>query len=352
MDDILELDSIYENVYDYYINDYIIFEGILRRDFLEVNGILTEASTKNFLKNIWERILKAFKWLKDRIKELIDKIFKRNKEEDNSDSDDSKEETIREMVKKLNRHNDKDKLKDLKVSGFRARSKIDNDCLRDFIKDYDSYIFFIGPSLFVAEGTPRISKYKHIISDKKKEIDNILNKDISNDLKQFKQDLYNSFFKNNDIEYPFKNNKINFDYCFARYYPTYRDNKLTEFKKDIEKYEKEINNFLEKVNTGNAIPDDDLFASDEKNQQNYEKDVQYVQKGFADMLQALQISSRALIGAYSCQFKCEKMARKQYIKLLKTAINYLEGNNQSSSNESADIDYINALSEATIYELY
>ena len=34
----LELDSIYEEVLNYHINDYTIFEATLRRDFLEVNG--------------------------------------------------------------------------------------------------------------------------------------------------------------------------------------------------------------------------------------------------------------------------------------------------------------------------
>ena len=55
----MELDSIYEEVLNYHINDYIIFEASLRRDYYEVNGILTEDGNKNFLKTIWEKILEA-----------------------------------------------------------------------------------------------------------------------------------------------------------------------------------------------------------------------------------------------------------------------------------------------------
>ena len=36
----MELDSIYEEVLNYHINDYIIFEASLRRDYYEVNDKL------------------------------------------------------------------------------------------------------------------------------------------------------------------------------------------------------------------------------------------------------------------------------------------------------------------------
>ena len=76
MDDILELDSIYENLYEYYVNDYIIFEGILRRDYYEVSGILNENAVTNFFKTVWGKIKQAFIWLRDKIKEKIDTIMR------------------------------------------------------------------------------------------------------------------------------------------------------------------------------------------------------------------------------------------------------------------------------------
>ena len=59
----MELDSIYEEVLNYHINDYIIFEASLRRDYYEISGILNEDGNKNFLKTIWEKILKIFDFI-------------------------------------------------------------------------------------------------------------------------------------------------------------------------------------------------------------------------------------------------------------------------------------------------
>ena len=73
----MELDSIYEEVLNYHINDYIIFEASLRRDYYEVNGILNEDGNKNFLKTIWEKILDFIKKAKVRVVEFFKNI--RNK---------------------------------------------------------------------------------------------------------------------------------------------------------------------------------------------------------------------------------------------------------------------------------
>ena len=48
-----------------YINDYTIFEAVLRRDLLEANGVLTEEADGNFLSGLWEKIKGAFKKLID-----------------------------------------------------------------------------------------------------------------------------------------------------------------------------------------------------------------------------------------------------------------------------------------------
>ena len=81
-------------VVESYINDYTIFEAVLRRDFYELIREQEEEkkedteenkteekkegkSNKNFFVNIWENIVKAFKWLRDKISGLINNIVNR-----------------------------------------------------------------------------------------------------------------------------------------------------------------------------------------------------------------------------------------------------------------------------------
>ena len=71
----MELDSIYEEVLNYHINDYIIFEETLKRDYYEVSGILNEDGNKNFIQKIWAGIKKIFKIIADKLKELLNKFL-------------------------------------------------------------------------------------------------------------------------------------------------------------------------------------------------------------------------------------------------------------------------------------
>ena len=70
--DSLALESVYENEFNYYVNDYIIFEATLRRDFIECLGILTEDGDKNFLQKIWEKVKEVLKGFIDKLKRLIE----------------------------------------------------------------------------------------------------------------------------------------------------------------------------------------------------------------------------------------------------------------------------------------
>ena len=72
--DQLELDSIYEELVNYYINDYAIFETVLKRDFLEVTGVLTEGAVSDFAEMIWEGIKKIFKFIVDKLRVLVNKF--------------------------------------------------------------------------------------------------------------------------------------------------------------------------------------------------------------------------------------------------------------------------------------
>ena len=71
----MELDSVFDGLLESYMNDYYIFETVLRQDYYELSGILTEASIKNILVNIWEKIVQAFNWIKNKIEEIINKFL-------------------------------------------------------------------------------------------------------------------------------------------------------------------------------------------------------------------------------------------------------------------------------------
>lgn len=70
----VETDSIYEGLYEYYVNDYIVFENILKRDYLEITGVLTEADNRNFLQKFWDKIIQLIETMKQKISILIDKV--------------------------------------------------------------------------------------------------------------------------------------------------------------------------------------------------------------------------------------------------------------------------------------
>ena len=80
----MELDSVFDGLLESYMNDYYIFETVLRQDYYEVSGLLTEASIKNFLVSIWEKIVQAFNWIKNKINEIIDKYIKKKDEKESN----------------------------------------------------------------------------------------------------------------------------------------------------------------------------------------------------------------------------------------------------------------------------
>lgn len=70
----LELDSIYEGLVEYYVEDRIIFEGFLKRDFMEVTGVLTEAEDRNFLQKIWDKVIQIVTSIGRKISVILDTV--------------------------------------------------------------------------------------------------------------------------------------------------------------------------------------------------------------------------------------------------------------------------------------
>ena len=70
------MDSIYEELLDFYIDDYIIFENTLQRDYYELTNVFNEdANNRNFLQKIWDHILKLFKMIKEKIDKIINNFI-------------------------------------------------------------------------------------------------------------------------------------------------------------------------------------------------------------------------------------------------------------------------------------
>ena len=91
----VEADSIYEGLYEYYVNDYIVFENILKRDYLEIAGVLTEADNRNFLQRFWDKIIQLIETIKQKVSVLIDKVTIK-----------IDENKIKSLTKKLNKNKD------------------------------------------------------------------------------------------------------------------------------------------------------------------------------------------------------------------------------------------------------
>ena len=81
----LELDSIYEELVNYHINDYAIFEATLKRDFLEATGVLNEAQDEIFCEQVGESITNMIFNFKNSISKITDRFvnyitdYKKNK---------------------------------------------------------------------------------------------------------------------------------------------------------------------------------------------------------------------------------------------------------------------------------
>ena len=329
-----ELDSIYENMYEYYINDYIIFEGILRKDYLECIGILNENTVTNFFKSIWEKILKILKTVKEKI------FGKKNK--DNDTSTDNKDETVTikgnklsvaELLKKYENFssNDKDKLKNLKVSGHRALPDNEISIFKKVTGIIDYYTDSIE-KLFPPES------FVNNIDQNLKICEEINNIDIREKKKEIKQLIYNSKFSSNDIEYPFRTvpDMRTFlyitDQCIKE-----GENLLKEYREYLPRFIQSTEAYIRKITNMRDNVDSDT----------YKKQIFACTK----LLKTLNIISNILIYSYETLNNYNNKVRKQYIKLLVTAINHIEKTQYNVDESYISDEYNDILSEATLYEL-
>ena len=325
----MELDSIYEEVLNYHINDYIIFEASLRRDYYEVNGILNEDGNKNFLKTIWEKILDFIKKAKVKVVEFFKNI--RNKLFYNK-------ERTKKIWGKYIEYYDDDKadelLKDFTINNFKPFNSI------NYILDFDK--------LFTSDPIHRMyghnDTYKYT-DDDIKELENLVN-----NTKEIREKIHDKIWiKDKKITQPFKEDpklkkSIHYivfegiegveDYCIKR---------EKEYKEDLKEREKEVKERLKKYEDKNSKlnPDDYLYSTYDKIIKEYQNDLKAL-----PLLETLLFKEITIIIS---EFKDLFVAS---IKLYIAGGKYLQKKLKSSKNESyIDMDYINAVTEAEIYEL-
>ena len=330
----MELDSIYEEVLNYHINDYIIFEASLRRDYYEVNGILNEDGNKNFLKTIWEKILTFIKKAKVKVVEFFKNI--RNKLFYNKKRT---EEIWLKYVKYYDNNKADELLKDFTINNFKPFNSI------NYIMDFDS--------LFTSDPIHRMyghtGKYKYTDDDLKELQDQVDN------TKKLKETIHDKIWiKDKKVTQPFKEDpelkKSIYDIVFKSIegLEDFCIKKEKEYKEDLKEREKEIKEDIKKYEDKNSKlnPDDRLYSIERSINDK-------VIKEYQNKLKALPLLETLLFKEITIIISEFKELFVASVKLYVAGGKYLQKKlGKNTKNESyIDMDYINAVTEAEIYEL-
>ena len=313
MDDILELDSIYEGLYEYYVNDYIIFEGILRRDYYEVTGILNEDGNKNFLQGLWDKVIEIINNAKYKIIQMVDSIINK--------SLDKKLEKYKKML-----DDNKELINKTDYSEFVSKNKylIYSEKLAGFYATYSVQLNWSMADLDRDDIDEKIKIYEDSVKKGNKLTKKIYDENIET-LEDYNLD---SHIKNKLKER--LEERIE-DLHF------FRKQKL-DIIKNFDKLQKEVTALKR-----NAKRD------------NNEKDLERAQKAH----KIFSLAAKDNINTFKTLNKIYTTDLNSIISLIITAVKYAKAQEKSSNKEDSqnasyidyDMDYINALSEATIYEL-
>ena len=179
MDDAMDL------VIESYINDQTIFETVLRRDFMEATGILTEASDDNFLVKMWNTITEFCEKIRKKILEIYDSFCKK--------IDEHKKTKAKKIVDKYKKYyNDSD------ASSIAQEYSIKNFKLNfDMGKNDKNNEKFVDAYLKVVQNIPYVDYMtKDYIEKIQDEFDNAPSK--SELIEEVEKDL----FTDDDIEKP------------------------------------------------------------------------------------------------------------------------------------------------------
>lgn len=176
-------------VIESYINDYTIFEAVLKRDFLEATDMLTEASEKSFLRGLWEKVLNLIDTIKKKVMDIIRSFSNK--------LDEIKRNQAKKLIDKYKRFFEKDTKHDLNeftMSGFNFKLDSSEDGK-------------VASAITVKISTEIRSMMKPVTSLSKTDIQNYLDEldKQANNAKDNKKEYKEAFFDpDDDIENPFK----------------------------------------------------------------------------------------------------------------------------------------------------
>ena len=364
MNEEVDLTSVYDGVLESYINDYTIFEAVLRRDFLEVNGLLTEAGNENFFKTIWKKI----KEFCGKIKQWIKNILERFKNAISMYKETKIKQKMLELLPYFKDPKADELLKEFKIKGYKIKSaastmaggeSVFDNILEKYINPIvDDPVLKKDPSKLTEEDLKKISE----------KLNNAPIEDIAKELRSL-------VYTESDIEKPFANDselkKNLLIFAQASQLITF-----TGTNKKMEFISKTLFNNIDKLSK-NADKIISGFTNLSRNMgDEVSEDDENLAKTTCQQLLKILPSLQSKCNSISSMIYSELMKEtKEFIRLYMGAGKYLKGKLKKGSKDTSnntdtadkkednkeekvgesfitdDLDYINVVTEAEMYEL-
>ena len=294
----------YEDIIESYIDDYIVFEGFLKRGFLEVSNLLAEADNKNFVVQLWNKIISINTNIRDTVSDKFQKFL-------------TKIDIFKQTMCDVKYRKYKDIYDNADFSNFTIKNyKLPN--IKIFNNVVDTYFTYYT---------------RYSIRTMRNDANNRTISILKDSIKNASKDLHNDIWKSDYIENPFKvitkkdvlDDVIGCDYAKII-------NGIKKCKKDhIDNFDriiKEAKEELEKVKSKESTKEDLSFA----------KKVYEVSK----------LARRDVLGTAYFLLKETRLIFSNQVKLFNASLSYAK--RQASKNESVDIDYDYAIGETAEYE--
>lgn len=294
----------YEYIIESYIDDYIVFEGFLKRDFLEVSNLLAEADNKNFVVQLWNKIISINTNIRDTVSDKFQKFL-------------TKIDIFKQTMCDVKYRKYKDIYDNADFSNFTIKNyKLPN--IKIFNNVVDTYFTYYT---------------RYSIRTMRNDANNRMISILKDSIKNASKDLHKDIWKSDYIENPFKvitkkdvlDDVIGYEYAKII-------NGIKKCKKDhIDNFDriiKEAKEELEKVKSKESTKEDLSFA----------KKVYEVSK----------LARRDVLGTADFLLKETRLIFSNQVKLFNASLSYAK--RQASKNESVDIDYDCVIGEAVEYE--
>ena len=335
-------------VVESYINDYTIFEAVLKRDFLEATDMLTESSEKSFLRGLWEKVLNLIDAIKKKVMDIIRSFVNK--------LDEIKKNQAKKLVDKYKRFFEKDKNNDINeftMSGFNFKLEKGGDTK-------------IANNIIAKISTDIRDMMKPVQSMSKTDIQNCLDEldKQARNAKDNKKDYKELFFDpDDDDENPFKT--IGAD-TIKNFILRKTDDCRTikNLKKsisgDIDVLKRQAKNYMQSADRSTNM---DSSADKERRSEEINKAQLYLR-----LMNGLQSKLSTMV---SFSLKMIGQGYKQCVKAWTQAGKFLEGkqkdNDEDTKNESTsylfgdndydyytegyDSDFLEAFAEAEIFDV-